>query len=177
MIPGTGLDCGPCRLRPWRLGDEDSLKRNANNRNVARNLRDVFPHPYTIEAAREWIAHANASASEVALAIEVAGEASGGVGLRRQGDVDRVSAEIGYWLGEAYWNRGIMTAALLEFVPFCFRNFELTSIFARCFSWNESSIRVLQKCRFERAGLLPRAAIKEGEIVDVVILATTSDKW
>lgn len=177
MTGETELDCGLCRVRSWRIGDETSLERNANNRNIWRNLRDAFPHPYTLEAARDWISFATTVTPDVAFAVEVDGEACGGIGLRLQADVDRVSAEIGFWLGEPYWNRGIMSAALAHFVPHCFRTFELTSIFARCFAWNHGSMRILEKNRFCKVGVLRQAAVKDGELVDVVILATTSDEW
>src|SRR5690606_7656580 len=100
-------------VRPWRWGDEASLVRHANNRKVWRNLLDTFPHPYTEADAREWLERrATPEAPVTNFAIEVDGEAAGGIGLRLGEDVARRSAEIGYWLGEAHWGRGIATEAV-----------------------------------------------------------------
>src|SRR5688500_13940703 len=99
-------------LRPWRTGDEESLVRHANNRNVWRNLRDAFPHPYTLADARQYIERQVSESKSLGFAIEVHGEAAGGIALHPQQDVARRSAEIGYWLGETHWGRGIMTEAV-----------------------------------------------------------------
>ncbi|HXE00283.1 MAG TPA: GNAT family N-acetyltransferase [Candidatus Acidoferrum sp.] len=96
-------------LRPWRRGDEPSLVRYANNRNIWRNLRDRFPHPYTAADADAWITKAEAEAPVTSHAIVVDGETVGGVGVDLGTDVRRRSAEIGYWLGEPFWGRGIAT--------------------------------------------------------------------
>ena len=96
-----------CRIRSWRAGDEPSLARHADNRKIWLNVRDRFPHPYTLADAESWLAKVTAAEPETQFAIEVDGEAAGGVGLFLQEDVSRFSAEIGYWLGEAYWGRGL----------------------------------------------------------------------
>ena len=96
-------------LRPWRRGDEPSLVRYANNRNIWRNLRDRFPHPHTAADADAWITKAEAEAPVTSHAIVVDGETVGGVGVDLGTDVRRRSAEIGYWLGEPFWGRGIAT--------------------------------------------------------------------
>src|SRR5712692_1513611 len=94
-------------LRPWTRADIDSLVRYANNRSVWINLRDIFPHPYTRAGAEKWIEHCESEASKPAnFAIELSGEAIGGVGVRLLDDVHRLTAEIGYWLGEPFWGQG-----------------------------------------------------------------------
>jgi RimJ/RimL family protein N-acetyltransferase len=100
------------QVRSWQLSDAESLAVHANNRNIWRNLRDAFPHPYTVADANAFIRSALAQVPETRLAIAVDGQAVGGIGFVLHDDVERVSAEIGYWLGEAFWGRGIMTEAL-----------------------------------------------------------------
>lgn len=99
------IDLGHSLIREWRRGDEESLVRHANNPNVSRNMRDRFPHPYTRADADWWIGHASAQTPPTDFAIVVDGEAAGGIGFILQADVSRRSAEIGYWLGEAFWGR------------------------------------------------------------------------
>ena len=106
------IELDKCLLRPWRGGDEASLLIHANSRDVWLNLRDQFPHPYTQADAEAWIELASKQAPPTSLAIEVLSEAVGGVSLKLHDDVERVSAELGYWLGQRFWNRGIMTAAV-----------------------------------------------------------------
>ena len=97
------------------MGDEPALVRHADNRKIWLNVRDRFPHPYTPADAEAWVARAAAATPETQFAIEVEGEAVGGVGLFLQADVERYSAEIGYWLGEALWGRGLATAVVRGF--------------------------------------------------------------
>jgi hypothetical protein len=100
------IELKTCVIRPWRPGDEESLVAHANNYSVWRNLRDRFPHPYTTDDAREWIRRMCEESLQTNFAIVVDGEAAGGIGLVLNGDIHRCSAEIGYWLGEAFWGRG-----------------------------------------------------------------------
>jgi hypothetical protein len=106
------LELPGCRIRSWRPGDEHALARHADNRNIWLNVRDRFPHPYTLAAAEWWVTNMPAAEPETQFAVEVDGEAAGGVGLFLQEDVARYSAEIGYWLGEAHWGKGLMTAVV-----------------------------------------------------------------
>jgi RimJ/RimL family protein N-acetyltransferase len=155
-------------LREWRLSDAASLAGNANNINIWNNVRDRFPHPYFEENGRQFIEEALSKPKPATdLAIVVEGKAVGGVGIALQGDVERVSAEIGYWLGEDYWNRGIMTEAVKQMTEYAFANFPLQKIYTPVFDFNAASMRVLQKAGFKREAVLKKAAIKNGRVVDL----------
>ena len=166
------IDCGYCVLRPWSEGDEVSLVRHANNYEVWRRLRDRFPHPYTQADAEQWIAFATQE-TQTHFAIEVHGEATGGIGLELGSEINRRSAEIGYWLGEAFWGKGITTAAVRALTSYGFEAFNLTRIFAVPFANSSASIRVLEKCGYIREGVMRRSAIKEGVVLDQVLYAFT----
>lgn len=169
------LELPHCTLRPWHSNDVASLVRHANNRQIWRNVRDRFPHPYTREAAQAWVRVANNNPYEPALAIEVDGAAIGGIGLIFGQDIDRRSAEIGYWLGAEYWGRGIVTEAVQALTQYAFANFDLARIWACVFAWNPASMRVLEKAGFTREGVLRQAATKDGETIDVVMYAIVRD--
>jgi len=172
---GTGfpLEAGVCTLRPWHHADREALVRHANNRRVWLMLRDQFPHPYTHADADEWLAHAATQRPVTTFAIVVAGEAAGGIGVAPQPDVHRRSAEVGYWLGEAFWNRGIATAAVRTFTAYAFDAFDLIRIFAGVFSTNPASMRVLEKAGYTREGVLRRSVVKDGQVLDQVLYAVT----
>ena len=144
---------------------------HANSREVWLNLRDQFPHPYTRNDAEAWVNFASNQAPTTSLAIEVESEAVGGVSLKLHDDVERVSAEIGYWLGPRYWNRGIMSAAVRAATEYGFQRCSLTRIYALPFSANTASHRVLEKAGYVREGLLRRSAIKNGVVQDQVLFA------
>src|SRR5262249_54630768 len=124
------LICDSCVIRPWRAADLDALVRHADNPRIAANLRDAFPHPYTRAAGEGWLALAATMQPVSSFAIEVGGEAAGGIGVHLRGDVERVSAEVGYWLGEAHWGKGIVTDALRAFSARAFDEYGLTRLFA-----------------------------------------------
>ena len=160
-------------IREWRVGDETSLVRHANNHKIWLNVRDAFPHPYTTADAEDWIRKASSDDPMISFAIEVDGQAVGGIGLVPQTDIFRRSAEIGYWLGEAYWGRGIVSEAVGAFTEWAFANFDLCRIYAGVFEWNPSSARVLEKAGFEFEGRMKKAVIKEDRTGDELIYATT----
>jgi RimJ/RimL family protein N-acetyltransferase len=154
-------------LRPEDAG---SLARHADNRAVWINLRDAFPHPYRLEDAEAFI-EASRRAPETRFAIVVDGDAVGAVGLALGTDVERVSAELGYWLGEEYWGRGIMTAVVGAITDYAVREYGLTRVFATPFSWNRASGKVLEKAGYVLEGVLRRSALKDGRIVDKLLYA------
>jgi [ribosomal protein S5]-alanine N-acetyltransferase len=142
---------------------------------VAAHLRDRFPHPYTPTDAERWLSIATAAVPVTNFAIEVGGEAVGGIGLVLGTDIERYSAEVGYWLGRALWGRGIVTAAVRGLTGYGFREFGLTRIFATVFAGHAASARVLEKASFRREGLLRRAAIKAGVVHGMVMYAVTDE--
>src|SRR3712207_540250 len=152
------LDCGRCVLRPWSEGDEASLVGHADNYEVWRRVRDRFLRPYTRVDAERWIAAARRQDPPTQFAIEVEGEAAGGIGLEIGEDIGRRSAEIGYWLGEAYWGRSIATAAVRALTAYGLEALGLTRIFAVPFASNPASMRVLERCGYVREGTMRRSA-------------------
>lgn len=167
------IDLGICRLRAWRDGDQPSLVRYANNRAIWLNLRDRFPYPYTTADAQSWVQFASSRNPPTSHAIEVHGEAVGGVSLHLHGDVERVSAEIGYWLGEPFWNRGIMSTAVRAVTQYAFAEFSLTRLYAVPYATNTASHKVLAKAGYTRDAFLRRSAIKDGIVLDQVLYAIT----
>src|SRR5262245_21304133 len=155
-----------CEVRSWEAGDIPSLVEQANNRKIWRNLRDHFPHPYSAADGRRFLKNVRASTPETMFAIAVGRMAVGGIGYVLQRDVERVSAEIGYWLGEAYWGRGIATEALIAVTRHAIDRHGLTRVFALPFAWNAGSCRVLEKAGYTLEARLRRSAFKDGEITD-----------
>ncbi len=163
-------------IREWRRGDEESLVRHANNPNVSRNMRDRFPHPYTRADADWWIAHARAQSPATNFAIVVDGEAAGGIGFVLQEDVNRRSAEIGYWIGVAYWGRGIATDAVRAVSDHIFATFDVCRIHATVFASNPASVRVLEKAGYTYEGRQRKAVTKSGETMDALMYALITDE-
>ena len=158
-------------VRSWREADAESLARHADNQKIWRNLRDRFPHPYTLGDAQAFLETMVGGKPETHFAVALKGEAVGSIGFRLQSDVERVSAEIGYWLGEDFWGRGIMTEVLRKVTEHAVREHGLTRVFAVPFEWNDSSFRVLEKAGFVREARLRRSALKEGKVVDQLLYA------
>jgi ribosomal-protein-alanine N-acetyltransferase len=159
------LQLATCRLRSWRAADADALVRHANNRKIWLNLRDAFPHPYTARDAKAFLQSLK-TAPETMYAIEVDGEAAGGIGFVLKPDVERTSAEIGYWLAESVWGRGIATEALTAVTAHAVVAHGLTRIYAVPFAHNVASCRVLEKAGYVLEGRLRKSAIKDGAIID-----------
>jgi len=153
-------------VRSWRASDLDSLVRHADSRQIWINLRDRFPHPYGRGDGRRFIRAARKMSPETFFAIAVGGEAVGGIGYVLQQDVERVSAEIGYWLGEAFWGRGIVTEALAAVTRYAIEQHQLTRVFAVPFAYNAASCRVLEKAGYVLEARLRRSAIKDGTVID-----------
>jgi RimJ/RimL family protein N-acetyltransferase len=170
------IDCGICQLRPWRESDVDALARHANNREIWLNLRDRFPHPYTREDAETWIRIAAAREPVTNFAIEVDGELVGSIGFMLHDDVERLTAETGYWLAEPYWGRGIMSAAVRAATEHAFRAYGLTRVYALPYARNAASARVLEKAGFRREGHLRRSVIKDGVVQDQFLYAITDEE-
>src|SRR6266498_4173192 len=155
-----------CEVRSWRTSDAEPISRHANNHKIWLNLRDAFPHPYTMKDAREYIRAVRQRLPETSFAIAVNGEAAGSVGFVLRQDVERVSAEIGYWLAEPFWGRGIATEALVALTGYAMATHHLTRMYALPFAWNGASCRVLEKAGYTLEARLRRSAIKNGVITD-----------
>lgn len=155
-----------CDVRSYEARDVDSIVEHANNREIWLNLRDRFPHPYRRSDAQTFIRASRRMTPECNFAIAVDGKAVGGIGFHLQGDVERVSAEIGYWLGQPFWGRGITTEALVALTKYVITTHSLTRVFALPFAFNTASCRVLEKAGYVLEARLRRSAIKDGRIVD-----------
>jgi ribosomal-protein-alanine N-acetyltransferase len=167
------LACGICRVRSWRSTDRAVLARHADNPKVAVNLRDRFPNPYTLADADTWLKLASETQPETNFAIELDGAAVGGIGFEILDDFDRCSAEIGYWLGESVWGRGLATVALRAVTDYAFANHSLTRIFAIPFAGNARSRRVLENAGYALEGIMRRSVRKRGIVIDAALYAVT----
>lgn len=135
------------------------------------HLRDRFPFPYEMEHARTFLGWLATQPSPTVWAIEVDGEAAGGIGIELHSDVERVSAEIGYWLGERVWGRGIATEALRAVTFEAFKRYDITRLYAVPFADHPASVRVLEKAGYVKEGLMRQSAIKEGKVRDQLLYA------
>jgi [ribosomal protein S5]-alanine N-acetyltransferase len=162
-----------CTVRDWRLDDAESLAKHANNRRVSFNLRDRFPYPYSIQDAKNFLERTVAKEPRTNFCIEINGMVVGGIGLTLGEDVHRQTAEFGYWLGEEFWGRGIMSEVVPAFVNYCFEKFSLHRISAQTFSSNPASARVLEKAGFVFEGRLRKNVVKDGQILDSLVYAKT----
>lgn len=160
-----------CTVRSYRVSDAESLAKHANNRKVWLNLRDGFPHPYTIDDAKAFIAKATGAAPETMFAICAGDEAVGGIGFHPRADVERISAEIGYWLGEPFWGKGITTAALKAVTQYAITNCGLKRLYAIPYAPNAVSARVLEKAGYALEGRMRKSAIKDGKVIDQLLYA------
>jgi RimJ/RimL family protein N-acetyltransferase len=158
-------------LRPWNINDLDSLVKHANNPNIAKFMTDGFPHPYTKEKGISFIEMATKDKPIHIFAIDVDGKAVGGIGIHPQQDIMKKNAELGYWLGEEYWGKGIVSNAIKQVVDFAFTNYEINRVFARPFGTNIPSQKVLEKCGFKLEACLEKIIYKNGEYLDELIYA------
>jgi RimJ/RimL family protein N-acetyltransferase len=166
-----------CRLRPFRPADAPALARHANHRELWLGVSDRIPHPYAESDAEAFMARVVPEAPVTAFAIEVDGEAVGCAGLRLGQDVERVSAEIGYWVGPALWGRGIATDAVRALTGHGFTALGVRRVFGKAFTRNARSVRVLEKAGYVREGTMPRSAIKDGVLLDQVLYGAYDDRW
>ena len=163
------------KLREWKISDIDSVAYNANNEKIAEKLRNVFPNPYTKEDAEFFVNMCiNADKTkDLYLAIEVDGKAVGSIGVFVKDDVYCKSGELGYWLGEDYWNKGIVTEAIKQTCELAFEIFDIVRIFAEPYAHNIGSRRVLEKAGFEYEGTMKKGVYKNGQIYDFCMYALT----
>ena len=160
-----------CVVRTYRLDDAASLARHGNNRRIWENLRDRFPHPFTENHGLDYITRVTEDPDATSFAIDVGGEAVGGISLHPGSDIERISAELGYWIGEEFWGRGIATAAIKLVTGFALANRGLVRVFAVPFATNVGSIRALEKAGYQREGMMRSSALKDGTIRDQYLYA------
>ena len=158
-------------LRPFTNTDLTNLVKYANNRNVAKNLTDRFPFPYTEKDGKQFISMVSGAKPSSVLAIEVNGKFSGAIGIHPQTDIWYKNAELGYWLAEPFWGKGIITEAVKQMVEYGFGNFEIDRIYARPFGSNIGSQKVLEKAGFVLEGRFEKTIFKYGEYQDELVYA------
>jgi len=159
------------RLRPWRADDLDALVRHADDEQVSRGLADRFPFPYTREDGAAFLAGRVVDLHEPVFAIEIDGEACGGIGARIGTGERRHAAELGYWLGRAHWGRGIMTRVVREYAPWLMHELQLYRLQATVLDFNLGSARVLQNNGFVEEGVQRAAVFKRGRLHDLRVFA------
>lgn len=157
------------KLRPWNMDDLDSLVENANDYDIAKNLTDVFPHPYTEEDGKKFIAYATSEDVIRIFAIEVDGKAVGAIGLHPQQDIMKKNIELGYWLGKKYWGKGIISKAVKQMVDYAFESFDITRVYARPFGTNVASQKILEKNGFKLEANIEKSIYKNGEFFDELV--------
>ena len=160
-----------CVVRPFIVPDAGSVAAAANDRRIWLQLRDLFPHPYHLADAEQYIGRIASADPPLSLAIVVDGHAAGGVGFQPMTDVNRRTAEIGYWLGASYWGRGIATEAVTLVTHWAFAAHEFLRIFAQPFAGNLASRRVLEKAGYQLEGTMRCSAVKDGEVRDQCMYA------
>jgi RimJ/RimL family protein N-acetyltransferase len=154
------------RLRPLRYADKERLAHLANNKNIWNNLRDMFPYPYTKEDAVKFLDSVKQQEPQVTFAIEYEFSFAGVLGLVLQSDVYCKSAEIGYWIGQPFWGKGITTSAVKLAVKYAFETLNLNRVYAGVFEGNEASKKVLEKCGFQLEGISRKAVYKNKRMLD-----------
>ena len=153
-------------LRPWQREDVKELAAIANNGNVWNNLRDHLPHPYTVSDAQQWIAYCKEQEIVVNFAIIYEDQLAGSIGCVPQKDVYRKSIEVGYFVGEHFWGKGIATESVRILLDYIKTRFNVVRIYAEVFEHNKASMKVLQKNGFYLESIRRKAAIKNNIIID-----------
>lgn len=160
-----------CRIRKWELSDAGDLAAALSNKKIQDNLRDGLPYPYTEQDGADFIT-AMLTADEndtFSFAVTVDNKAVGSIGVFRQGNIHRQTGELGYYIAEEYWGRGIMTEAVKQICEFVFCKSDIIRIYAEPFAYNTASCRVLEKAGFSYEGTLRNNAVKNGKVIDMKI--------
>ena len=164
-----------CILRKWQLSDAKDLAAALSNKNILNNLRDGLPYPYTEADAADYIITMLSSDenSTFAYAITIDGRAVGSIGAFRQGNIHYRTAELGYYIAEEYWGKGLMTDAVRQLCDMIFSQTDILRIFAEPFAYNTGSRRVLEKAGFQFEGILKNNACKNAQVLDMALYALT----
>lgn len=165
-------------IRSWQEEDAGSLAQLANDRRIWLNLRDAFPHPYGIADGRAFIQMALQMKPQTYFAIEAGGQLAGGIGYTLRTDVERIGAEVGYWIGAPFWGQGVATSALRLVTAHAFgTHSELRRLYALPFATNLASARVLEKAGYTLEGILRKSALKDGKVLDQRMYSILSDEY
>ncbi len=168
------IELGAWAIRSLEQQDVAALVKYANNRKISLQLRDRFSFPYTERHANAWLYRVLREDPETNFAIASPQELIGGIGLKLQKDIYRRSAEIGYWLGEPFWGKGVATLAVRALTGWAFAEFDLVRIFATVFESNPASVRVLEKAGYSFEGRLRQSITKDGRTTDSLLFAIVS---
>ncbi len=160
-----------CTVRSFKIDDAPSLAFHANNKKIWLQLRDIFPYPYSEKDAEFFIDLSLKQKPERTFTIAVEDKAVGAIGLVLQQDIERFSAEIGYWLAEKYWGLGIISEALKAVTKFSMNAFKLNRLYALPFANNAGSARVLENAGYVLEGRLRESAYKNDRFEDQFIYA------
>ena len=148
------------------MEDAAALAGIANNRKIWLNVRDRFPHPYGIQNAIEWIGYALKQSPAVNMAIIYNGAVAGSVGLLLKDDVYRKSIEVGYFIGEPFWGKGVATTAVHLLLDYIAQHFDVVRIYAEVFEHNKASMRVLEKNGFALESIRQKAVVKNKLVIN-----------
>lgn len=170
-LPTLALGPGRWCLRAWREADAPALAKHADNAEIWRRMSDRFPHPYTLEVARQWVGRGHVEFGGENWAIAHDDVAVGGCGLQPGDGETACAAEIGYWLGQPYWGHGVATQVVRVLAERAFERPAIVRVFAGVHADNPASMRVLEKNGFQREGVLRASALKAGLPIDRVIYA------
>lgn len=165
------------KLRPWNISDLDNLVKYANNWNIAKNMTDQFPYPYSEKDGKAFIEMATKDNPIHIFAIDVDGQAVGGIGIHPQSDIHRKNAELGYWLAEPFWGQGIISNAIKPIVDFAFKTYAINRVFARPYGTNIASQKVLEKNNFVLEGKFNQVLIKDNNLLDELVYAIRRENW
>ena len=167
-----------CKIRKWRPSDAAELAKVLSDKEILDNLRDGLPYPYTEQDGAAFIS-AMLAADEretFAFAVTVQDKAVGSIGVFRQGNVHRRTAELGYYIAKEYRGKGMMTEAVRQVCTYVFDNSDILRIYAEPFSYNAASCRVLEKAGLQYEGTLRCNAVKNGRILDMKMYARLKDE-
>lgn len=166
-----------CILREWKMEDAVELAEMLNNKNILNNLRDGLAYPYTQKDAEEFIMTMRSADKNktFAFAITVDDKVVGSIGVFRCDNIHFRTAEMGYYIGEPYWGKGLGTSAVKQICKYIFEHTDIIRIFAEPFAYNATSCRVLEKAGFQFEGLLRNNAIKNGKVLDMKMYSSIKE--
>ncbi|MBI2257840.1 MAG: GNAT family N-acetyltransferase [Flavobacteriia bacterium] len=163
-------------LRPWRKSDFSTLADLANNPSIAKNLTDKFPQPYTEKDAKDFIKKASIIVPCTRFAIFYNETLAGSIGVYPLEDINRLNAELGYWIGEAFWGKGIITKAIAYMLDYVFEILPIDRVFARPFPHNTASIKALEKNGFVLEATIKEGLVKNNKKMDELIYSINKSK-